>query len=169
MFSTLVDKTDDKFYLVYVAKLGWQGGHFCGKLPMPASSRMDTPLAKAEPVTGGGRASGIMYLRRKKELWHRSSSGQRKVRICKWHQEYGANKPGQWRRGRRWSWYCSRVCPTAHGEAAMPCSPWRSTGEQGSTCSPWRSPQQNRQMPRGGCDPLGDPHWNSLFLQDCTP
>lgn len=52
------------------------GGDFCGKQPMPASSRMDTPLAKAEPVTG--RASGIMCLRRKKELWQRSSCGQRR-------------------------------------------------------------------------------------------
>ncbi|GAB0181363.1 hypothetical protein GRJ2_000601600 [Grus japonensis] len=23
--------------------------------------------------------------------------------------------------------------------------------------------------PEGGCDPVGSPHWSSLFLKDCTP
>ncbi|GAB0208170.1 mitochondrial enolase superfamily member 1 [Grus japonensis] len=33
---------------------------------MPAGSKMDSPLAKAEPISDGGSASGITYLRRKK-------------------------------------------------------------------------------------------------------
>ncbi|KAK4824794.1 hypothetical protein QYF61_019462 [Mycteria americana] len=32
--------------------------------PMPAGSKTDPPLAKAEPISNGGSASGITYLRR---------------------------------------------------------------------------------------------------------
>jgi len=35
--------------------------------PMPASSKMDPPLAKAEAITDGGSASGITELRRGKK------------------------------------------------------------------------------------------------------
>jgi len=31
-----------------------------------------------------------------------------------------------------------------------------------------RSPRQSRFSGRA-CDPMGDPHWSSLFLKDCTP
>jgi len=38
--------------------------------PVPASSKMDLPLAKAKPISNGGSASGIAYLRRgRKKLW----------------------------------------------------------------------------------------------------
>jgi len=33
--------------------------------PMPAGSKMDPPLAKAEPISNSGSASMITYLRRK--------------------------------------------------------------------------------------------------------
>jgi len=51
---------------------GYRGG-FCEKMPeaspvsiepMPASSRMDPPLAKAKPTSDSGSASGITQLRR---------------------------------------------------------------------------------------------------------
>jgi len=32
--------------------------------PVPAGSKMDPPLAKAKPISDGGSASGITYLRR---------------------------------------------------------------------------------------------------------
>jgi len=38
----------------------------CLMEPMPAGSKMDPPLAKAEPISDGGSASGITYLRRGK-------------------------------------------------------------------------------------------------------
>jgi len=34
--------------------------------PMPAGSKVDPPLARAEPIGDGGSASGITYLIRKK-------------------------------------------------------------------------------------------------------
>ena len=46
----------------------------CWKLPLclteptPAGSKMDPPLAKAEPISDSGSASVITYLRRKKKL-----------------------------------------------------------------------------------------------------
>ena len=49
-------------------------GGFCEKLL--ASSNTDLPLAKDEPISGGGRASGITDLRRgkRKLLGHRNCS-----------------------------------------------------------------------------------------------
>jgi len=44
---------------------------------MPASSKMELLLSKAEPIRGGGRASVITYLRRDK-----NSSQERGVRQC---------------------------------------------------------------------------------------
>lgn len=35
----------------------------CPTQPMPASSKMDPELAKAEPISDAGSPSGIMYLR----------------------------------------------------------------------------------------------------------
>ncbi|KAK4810940.1 hypothetical protein QYF61_013348 [Mycteria americana] len=49
--------------------------------PVPVGSKTDPPLAKAEPVSNGGSASVITYLRRGKKLL-RNSSWERGVRIC---------------------------------------------------------------------------------------
>ena len=38
----------------------------CPTEPMPAGSKTDPPLAKAEPISDGGSASVITYLRRGK-------------------------------------------------------------------------------------------------------
>ena len=38
----------------------------CPIEPMPADSKSDLPLAKAEPISDGGSASVITYLRREK-------------------------------------------------------------------------------------------------------
>lgn len=69
-----------------MARLWWQGGYrggLCEKLLetlpcpaelIPASSRMDLPLAKAEPINCGSNASAIIYFRREtKKLLHRSN------------------------------------------------------------------------------------------------
>ena len=70
---------------VLVVGGGYRGG-FCGKLleaslcpiePMPASSKTDPPLAKAEPISNSGSASGITYLRKGKKLQGSSSCSQR--------------------------------------------------------------------------------------------
>ncbi|GAB0179150.1 acid sphingomyelinase-like phosphodiesterase 3b [Grus japonensis] len=48
---------------------------------MPAGSKMDLLLAKAESMSDSGSVSGIMYLRRGKKLLQNSSQ-RRGVRIC---------------------------------------------------------------------------------------
>ena len=48
--------------------------------PMPAGSKTDPLLAKAEPISDGGSASGITYLRRGKKL-HNKLQPERGVRI----------------------------------------------------------------------------------------
>jgi len=49
--------------------------------PVPASSKMDPPLPKAKPVSDGGRASGITYLRRGKKTCSETAV-ERGVRRC---------------------------------------------------------------------------------------
>jgi len=49
---------------------------------------------------------------------------------------------------------------------------WRAHTGAGSWQDLWpheeRSPRRSRFAGRA-CDPVGDPHWSSLFLKDCTP
>jgi len=74
-------------------------------------------------------------------------------------------------------------------EQISTCSPWKGphTGTGGclkEAVTPWgvgagagscqdlqtrreRSPRRSRFAGRA-CDPMGDPHWSSLFLKDCT-
>jgi len=51
-------------------------------------------------------------------------------------------------------------------------TPWGSRAGAGSCQDLWtwgeRSPCQSRFAGRA-CDPVGDPHWSSLFLKDCNP
>ena len=46
----------------------------CPTEPMPAGSKTDLLLAKAEPISHGGSASGITYLRKKGKKLLRNSS-----------------------------------------------------------------------------------------------
>jgi len=54
----------------------------CPTEPVPAGSRTDPLLAKAEPISDGGSTSGITELRRGKKLLCNSSCSQRGVRRC---------------------------------------------------------------------------------------
>lgn len=47
-----------------VSVIGWQKLPPCPVEPMLDGSKMDHPLAKAEPVSDGGSAPGITWLRR---------------------------------------------------------------------------------------------------------
>jgi len=51
--------------------------------PVPAGSKMDPLLAKARPISDGGSASGIMYLRKeRKNLAVKQLGRERGVRRC---------------------------------------------------------------------------------------
>jgi len=51
-------------------------------------------------------------------------------------------------------------------------TPWEACAGVGSFQGLWTcgegSPRGSRFAGRA-CDPMGDPHWNNLFLKDCTP
>ncbi|KAK4810990.1 hypothetical protein QYF61_014462 [Mycteria americana] len=49
----------------------------CPTEPVPASSKMDPPLAKAEPISDSGSASVITYLRRGKNCCTTAARGER--------------------------------------------------------------------------------------------
>ncbi|KAJ7405957.1 protein pxr1-like [Pitangus sulphuratus] len=53
----------------------------CPIEPMPAGSKMDPPLAKAEPISNGHRASGITQLRRGEATAQQQLQLERGVRI----------------------------------------------------------------------------------------
>ncbi|PKU39608.1 hypothetical protein llap_10088 [Limosa lapponica baueri] len=67
---------------------------------MPAGSKMDLPLAKAEPISDGGNASGITYLRRgqKKETTsgatpaEERSENMREQQLCRHQAEEGSDR-----------------------------------------------------------------------------
>jgi len=59
----------------------YQKLHLCPTEPVPASSKTDPPLDKAEPISSGGRTCVITYLRRGKKLLS-NSNRERGVRIC---------------------------------------------------------------------------------------
>jgi len=48
--------------------------------PVPAGSKMDPPLAKAEPISDAGSASVITYLRRERKKLHNFTAAERRVR-----------------------------------------------------------------------------------------
>jgi len=60
----------------------------------------------------------------------------------------------------------------AGGGAKEPVTPWGARAGEGSCQDLWtsgeRSPCRSRFAGRT-CDPMGDPHWSSLFLKDCSP
>ena len=66
----------------------------------------------------------------------------------------------------------SRDSPAAHGEdhgeAGCPLQPMESTGGADIHLQPMENPMPEQvDVPKGGCDPMGDPCWSSLFLKDC--
>jgi len=58
-------------------------------------------------------------------------------------------------------------------EQISTCSLWKGPRDGAGSCQDLqtrgeRSPHRSRFAGRA-CDPVGDPHWSSLFLTDCTP
>ncbi|GAB0189094.1 zinc finger and BTB domain-containing protein 5 [Grus japonensis] len=139
---------------------------------MPAGSKTDLPLAKAELMSDGTSSSVITYLRKGKNHCATAAGSERnhyvytKVR----EDEGGGDAPGT-------------MVKTMVMQIAACGGPQRS---RYPPCTPWRTPYQGRWMcPEGRCDPMESlhwsrfsgrtcdptqyPHWSSLFLKDCTP
>ncbi|GAB0189361.1 zinc finger and BTB domain-containing protein 5 [Grus japonensis] len=121
---------------------------------MPAGSKMDLPLAKAEPISDSGSASGITYLRREKKQQEKLQP-ERGVRICE-RNNSADTKPME-----------------DDGGADIHLQPIEDPMlEQVEAPEGGRDPVESpRWSGFAGrtCDPEGDPRWSSLILKDCTP
>ena len=135
---------------------------------MPASSKMDPPLAKAKPISNSGSASGIVYVRGGAGL-HNSN--------CCWRVEWeyvraAALQTSQCRR--RW---CSRhqnrdspaACGEAHGEAG--CAPAAHGGLWWSRYPPAAHGRPHTKA--GGCLrrlwPVGSLCWGRVLAGPVAP
>lgn len=115
----------------------------CPMDPIPAGTKMDLLLAKAEPITDGGNTSGIKELRRGKSCSvQQQLRPVRGVRRCERNSSVDIRVHAQGGAG---------GAPATGAEIPLqpqvehmvrqlfPHSPWRSMVEQTSTCSPWRT------------------------------
>ncbi|GAB0178853.1 hypothetical protein GRJ2_000350600 [Grus japonensis] len=138
---------------------------------MPAGSKTDAPLAKAEPISDGHSASGITQLRRGKK-----------------HQEQFQPET-QVRRRKRHSSADTKVnaeggaggAPGAGAEIplqplekttvkqAVPLQPTEDDGEADIHLQLVEDPHRSRLMPKGGCDPMGSPCWSKLLAGPVAP
>jgi len=54
----------------------------CLTEPVPAGSKTDSPLAKAEPISDSGRTSVAAYIRRKENTYIRAfAAGERRTNV----------------------------------------------------------------------------------------
>jgi len=130
----------------------------CLTEPMPASSKTDLTLAKAEAISDGASTSVVTNLRRKKTLRNDNLQQERGVRICE--RNNSADTKVSEAEG-------AGGAPDVGAE--VPLQPMEQTMvRQGvplqiSTCTPWRTPWWSRWMPEGGCDPMGSSCWSRLL------
>lgn len=140
----------------------------CQKLPL----WMDQLLAKAEPSSGGGSASGITQLRRwKKKNYCAGAIASRERSETMWQQQLCRHQ-GPWRRrGRRRSRSQSRDCPGAHdgdrdlysgAEIHLQPMHTRAGGCPEESVTPWKA--HTRDILLAGPLTVSDPCW-SLFLR----
>jgi len=112
-------------------------------VPTPAGSKMDLSLAKAEPISNGGNASGITCLRDKKKKHKSRLQLERGVRICESNNS-ADTKVSEEGGGRRCSRHQNRGSPAAHdedhGEAGCPSAahggPWWSRSRPAACAGP---------------------------------
>ncbi|GAB0205655.1 hypothetical protein GRJ2_003031100 [Grus japonensis] len=143
---------------------------------MPASSKMDPLLAKAEPISHGGSASGITELRRKKTKQNKTQQflqPERGVRRCERNNFAGTKVSAEGGAG---------GAPGTGAEIplqplektmvrqAVPCSPWRKDeGVQRFHLQPVEDPMPEQvEAPEGGCDPW-EAHAGASSWQDLWP
>ncbi|GAB0187945.1 hypothetical protein GRJ2_001259800 [Grus japonensis] len=147
---------------------------------MPAGSKTDLPLAKAEPISNGGSASGVTELRRG-EKNQEQLQPERGVRICE------RNSSPPWS---RWRHLKEAVTPwEAHAGASSWPDLWphgerspRQSRFAGRTCDPVEDPTLEQFAPEG-LHPMGETTleqfvkdcslWEGLtlekFMEDCLP
>ncbi|GAB0179334.1 acid sphingomyelinase-like phosphodiesterase 3b [Grus japonensis] len=135
---------------------------------MPASTKMDPLLAKAEPISHGGSTSGITQLRRGKKHQFQPERG---VRRCERNNSAdtkvseeggGGGAPG-----------AGAEIPLQPVEKTMvrqavPRQPMEVHGGADSHLQPMEDPMPEQvDAPEGGCDPVGSPRWGRFAGRTC--
>ncbi|GAB0176179.1 epimerase family protein SDR39U1 [Grus japonensis] len=137
---------------------------------MPADSKTDLSLAKAEPISHSGSTSGITELRRGKIAAQQQP--ERRVRICERNNpadtKISAEGGGGGAPGTRAEIPLQPLEKTMVRQAVS-LQPIELMVEQISSCSPWRTPRWSRWMPKGGCDPVGSLRWSRLLAGPVAP
>ncbi|GAB0207086.1 hypothetical protein GRJ2_003174200 [Grus japonensis] len=141
---------------------------------MPASSKKASLMAKAKPISDGGSASVITYLRREKKQ-PRSSflQPERGVRTCERNNSADTKVSEEGRGG---------GAPGIGGEIplqpmektmvrqAVPLQPLEDDGGADIHLQPMEDPMlEQLKIPEGGCDPMGSPHWSRLLAGPVDP
>ncbi|GAB0210172.1 hypothetical protein GRJ2_003483000 [Grus japonensis] len=153
---------------------------------MPASSKTDPLLAKAEPISDSGSTSVITYLRRGKNCCT-TAAAERGVRICERNNSAdtkGSGGGGGGVPGTRAEIPLQPVEKTIVRQA-VPLQPMEVNGGADIHLQPLEDPTPEQvDVPKGDCDsveslhwsrfagrtcdPVGNPCWSSLVLKDCT-
>ncbi|PKU41961.1 protein pxr1-like [Limosa lapponica baueri] len=138
---------------------------------MPASSKTDLPLAKAESISEGGSTSVKIYLRSGKKpaaqqqpgrgvrIYERNNSADTKVSEEKGGggaSGIGADIPLQ-------------LVVKIMVKQAVPTQIMEVHNGADIYCSPWRTPCWSRWMPEASCDPVGSPCWRRLLTGPAAP
>ncbi|GAB0189017.1 epimerase family protein SDR39U1 [Grus japonensis] len=140
---------------------------------MPAGSKTDPLLAKAEPISDGGSASGITELRRGEKTAQEKLQPDRGVRICKRNDSADTKVSEEGGGG---------GAPGARAE--IPLQPMEKTmvrqavplqlmevhGRADIHLQPMKDPTLEQvEAPEGGCDPVGSPCWSRLLAGPVDP
>ncbi|GAB0182915.1 AN1-type zinc finger protein 5-like [Grus japonensis] len=137
---------------------------------MPAGSKTDPLLAKAKPISNSGSASGVTELRREKKTKQKTERG---VRICernnsadtKVTKEEGAGgAPGTGAE------IPLQPLKKTMVRQAVPLQPMEVTCGADIHLQPEEDPTLEQvEAPKGGCDPVGSPHWSRFLAGPVDP
>ncbi|GAB0179144.1 AN1-type zinc finger protein 5-like [Grus japonensis] len=118
---------------------------------------MDPPLAKAEPISDGGSASGVTELRKGKKLL-RDSSQRRGVRTQVSAEGGAGGAPGAGAEIPLQPMVKTMV------RQAVPLQPMEVHSGADIHLQPVEDPMLKQvDAPEGGCDPVGSPCWSKLL------
>ncbi|GAB0205881.1 acid sphingomyelinase-like phosphodiesterase 3b [Grus japonensis] len=146
---------------------------------MPDGSKTDPPLAKAEPISDGRGASGIMYLKKKKPVTNPNKTkkhflqADRGVRRCERNNPADTKVSAEGGGGR---------APGTRAEIplqplektmvrqAVPLQPMEGHGGADIHLQLVEDPTPEQvEAPEGGCDPVGSPHWSKFLAGPVDP
>jgi len=143
---------------------------------MPTSSKTDPLLAKAEPISNDGSASGITFLRRGEKKFKNLHNGnmqqERGVRICernnsavtKVSEGGGGGAPGTTAEIPLQSVMKTMV------RQAVSLQPVEEHGEEDIPLQPMEDPTLVQvDAPEGSCDPVESPCWSMLLAGPVDP